>query len=337
MKKLLILSILFAITAISCYADEENKIVLSENHAEETIDFGFCKIFISAEDDANVNIKIENKKEDYYLILFGHAYTEKILKKQKPSVIFNKKYVGNKGKRIISGYQPIGEVPLLIPQSEKRELPLISAKNGKIKCHLPIYIAKPNKKRTKMVLMRLETIDLLIEVNERISKDYDRLKREVDDLTNAISAQTFCNHPRHSPSLEEQEKPYKEKIESIKNEIDSIREAHNWWNADESFRKFRDLKEKLDAISFSSLEQDCGKRHERAIVRPRHSCKYCKLSDQQIYNKLDNYYQKLKTRKVKKDDIMSDVKLLYSCPSWKNGAYKDKIENYYNRIVGYGK
>lgn len=352
MKKLLIFVTIFILSSISISADEQKKVKLDDDHNKEQVSLGYCNVFVTmvtVDDDetAKVGVEIENLEESNIIILFGHAFPEKELKKLSPSITFDKNFPGTKGKREIDTYDDVGYV-LFIEPSEKIKLPDITVRNGDVElCRLPLYIATSKDKKflgistgaTKILLMEKQILELEIEVDVKSDEDFIRLEKESNDLIDNISQQTFCTNPRHRPSLEKQEAPYKKKIDKIKSEIDNIIKSHNWFISDRGYQRYNAIQSKLDAIDFSEYEGDCGKIHNGSKVSQSVGCKYCKLTPQQIYHKLDDYYKKIynsNNRKAVKDSVMMDVNLLYSCgkhsSSWKNSEYKSKIIDRYNRI-----
>lgn len=352
MKKLLIFVTFFFLATISTFADEQKKVKLDEGHTKEQVRLGYCNVFVTRADidddgNAKVTVEIENLDESNVIILFGHAYPEKELKKLSPSITFDKNFPGTKGQRNIDTYKEARNV-LFIEPSEKIMLPEISVRSTETQlCRLPLYIAKYKDKKflgtttrtNKLLLLEKQILELEIEVEVKPDEDFIRLEKECNDLMEDISKQTFCTNSKHKPSLERQEAPYKEKIGKIKSEIDEIISRHNWYTSDRGYQRYNGIKQKLDAINFSSYEGDCGKKHGGNKPTPIPGCKYCKLTPQQIYHKLDDYYKKIyssNNRKAAKDAVMSDVNLLYSCgkhsPVWKNSDYKSKIIDRYNRI-----
>jgi hypothetical protein len=357
MKKTLIFLTLFLFAALATYADEQQRVKLDDDHVKEQIRLGYCNIFVTKVDsddegNAKVTVEIENLDETNVIILFGHAYPEKELKKLSPSITFDKNFPGTKGHRNIDTYREARNV-IFIEPSEKSMLPEIQVKSGEIElCRLPLYIAKYKDKsllgasngRNKLLLMEKQVLELEIEVEIKPDEDYLRLERECNDLIDEISKQTFCNNPKHRPSLDKQEAPFKEKIRKINAEIAEI--VHQRFFSSDS-TNYNTLKQKLDKIDFAKYESDCGnpRNHRKATPSSRHNCKYCNSTLQQIYHKLDDYYQKIYSRKTTKESVMADVNLLYKCctdgncskhaPSWNSSEYKSKITDRYNRISNF--
>lgn len=358
MKRLLIFMSFLFFATIGSYADEQQRIKLDDEHVKEQVRLGYCNIFVTKmdyDDDGNakVSVEIENLDESNVIILFGHAYPEKELKRLSPSITFDKTFPGTKGHRNIDTYSEARNV-IFIEPSGKSLLPEIHVKNGEVQlCRLPLYIAKYREKsfwrasngRNKMLLLEKQILELEIEV---VDEDYARLNGECNTLIEEISKQTFCNHPKHKPSLERQEAPYKTRIAKIKTEIDEIVNRHDWYTTDKDYKRYNALKQKLDAIDFSAYEGDCGNSRNHRNSSIRHNCKYCNLSLQQIYHKLDDYYKKIynsSNRTVTKESVIADVNLLYKCctdgncskhaSSWESSEYKSKITDRFNRISNF--
>ena len=355
MRKILTFFTLFLISALSAFADETTSVKLSDEHSEEQIRLAYCNLFvkmISSDEDGNakISIQIENLDESNAIYIFGRAYPEKELKKQSPPILFDKNFPGTKGSRTIDTNKLVREVVVILP-ADKYELPVIQINNSeKQPCRLPLYFAKEKDTKflgikigkPKMLLMEKQILELEIEVEPKRDVVFERLELECNNLINEINKQSFCNNSRHTPSLEEQETPYKDKIDALKSEIDKIIDQKKWFATDEGYKRYNSLKVKLSEIDFASLEKDCGKKHGQGS-KPVPSCKYCNLTPQQIYHKLDDIYKKIynsNDRKATKESVMADVNLLYGCRkhsvSWKNNKdYNSRIINLYNRIINF--
>lgn len=350
--------LLFLITAVFCtltsYADKQKEIKLGPDRVADTVELSYCNIFVAKdelgdEENAKVMIMIENLEETNVLILFGHAYPEKELRKLSPSIFFDKQFPGTKGDRNIDTYGDLRGDLFLIEPTHKKTLPEFQMRSGEKQVwRFPLYIAKyKNSKGTKLLLQEKEIIELSIMVEQKPDQNYLRLMGDADSLVKDISQRIFCTNPKHRQSLELQEKPYKDGIEKINTEIDSIVATRNWYVTDKGYQRYNMIKQKLNSVSFLSYEKDCGIHKKKLVPRvPKHRCKYCGLSLQAIYLRLDRYYRKIDTsrkdkRKVKAS-VMPDVELLYRCSSdskcanhskeWSGSPYKSKITTCYNRI-----
>lgn len=364
MRKLLIFMTSFFLAAILTFADKQEKVTLN-NGNRQTLSFGGCNVFVtrtSIDDDGNakVTVAIENTDDSNVLILFDRAYSEKNLKKLSPPTTFDKGFPGTKGQRNVDTYKEAKNM-LRIGPGETKNLSEISVEGAKTQlCRLPLYIGKYKDRKflgtrkKKLLLMEEVILELEIEVEykPKTDEDFVRLEKECNDLIEEISKQTFCTNSRHKMSLKEQKAPYKDRISRIISEIDRILANHKeWMSSDKEYQRYEGIKEKLfkdrsnNEDILSDYEGDCG--NHRTNLPRRHTCKYCNLSLQQIYHKLDDYYKKIynsSNRKATKDAVMTDVNLLYRCctdvnctkhSSWSSSEYKSKITDRYTRICNF--
>lgn len=342
MKKFLIFIILILFTGLFIYADEEKAVKLNDSIRQKTIEFANCNIFVSkgeTDDDENtkVAIEIENKDESNVVILFGHTYPEKELKKLSPSIRFDKKYP--KTNRSLDTFKEGKNVLFIDPTNDKQKIieGIQIKKDEKYSCHLPFYIAKyKSNKRNKMLILEREILELEIEVEVKPDMNFIRLENECNDLIDSIGKKTFCPNAKHKPSLEKQKSLYKERIDSLVSVIIGFRDKY--YSQDKGYKRYDELKQKLDGIQF--VEIDCGGPH--TPPPPPKKCKYCNLSAQQIYHKLDDIYKKIynsNNRKATKNSVMSDVNLLYNCSrhsgTWKKSNFESKIRERYKQICNF--
>lgn len=352
MKKILIFIALFLYVGLFVHADNQIDVKLNDDNTEKIIEFVNCNLCVSKagidnNGNTKINIEIENRDKTNVVILFGRSYPENELKKQTPSIRFDKKSYG-KTNRNIETIKEGREVIIIDPTEKKSLQGILVEKNKKYSCILPFYVAKYKPKNfwtgsngsNKLMISRKEILELVIEVELKPDLDYERLVRECRELKDEIEKLTFYSDNNHKPSLEEQESPYRNKIANIISEIDLIvnKNLDKWYNnyQDKKIKEYDSLKQSLNAIKFN--EVDCGKPHP---VKPDkiHKCKYCNLSPQQIYHKLDDFYKKIYTsnnKKATKNSVISDVNLLYNCKKhsgvWKKSEYKSKIIDRYDRI-----
>ena len=350
MKKLL-LFVAFSIfaTIFTHAADDSIPVKLNDKQPSMQIKLedNLCRFFVIKEDvdddNAKVTVEIENLDDEYIIGLFGHAFTEESLKKQK--ITFDKKFQGTKGCRSVEAYPEGGFDEIFIGSAEndgKYQLPDISVKSGEPKlCRFPLYIAEykkfygANSKKNKIVLIGCKIVDLEIEVDVKPDEDFIRLDSASNKLIEDIQKQVFCTNPKHKPSLEQQEALYKERLRGLISEVDSISSGERYDRYQDT--KYKEIQRRLKDIDFSEFERDCeNSKNHRVAVSRRHSCKYCKLSLQTICNKLDDYYKKIYNRKITKDEAVADVEALYNCAkqssSWNKSEYKSNIEKFYKRI-----
>ena len=344
MRKTIICMLLCLIT-IGARADEQRKVTLSNDHNKEMISFSYCNIFInlneSSDGEGEVSIELENLSESKVLILFNRSYTEKQVKKLSPKMQFDKTFGGTKGKRMIDPCsEELGTVIQLRP-SDKQSLPNVRVENEATKVvTLPIYIAKYKGKKA-LILLEKQVIELNIEAELKPSAEYSNMNTQVERLVRDITRTGVCPNKSHGTSVDKQKAAYQKQIDDLKAKIDGIISSHGWKEGDAGYRRYNELKSKLDGIEIE--ERDCG-RHRTPVAG--HRCSYCNLSLQQIYHRLDDIYKKVyssSNRKQAKAGVMSQVNALYNCctdakcskhaAQWKKGGdYKNKIVERYNRI-----
>ena len=360
MKKLL-LSLVCCLAALNGWADEQRKVTLSNDNTKETINLSYCNIFVSllnpdSDDTPLVQVEVENLDESKLLALFNKAYTEKQVKKLKPSFQYDKLFGGTKGKRIIDPYNLETGKDLFIEPSNKYALGAFQVQAEKtLKVHLPIYLAKGKDGiverilgKEKLLLLRKQVIEIDIDVTTKPSAEFLGTQDEVEKLKKEIRGTVFCTAKKHKQSVEEQQEPYKKKISDLKAKIDGIISAHGWAAGDGGYKRYSALKDELDKIDLDSQKGTCS-QHRAAPAKTGHSCSYCQLSLQQIYHRLDDLYKKIYSasdRQAMKKSVMSQVNALYTCctaadcakhaKDWKSGGggYKSKITERYNRIQG---
>lgn len=352
MKKKILFLIAFCLMGLAALADEQKKVILSNDHNEERVELSFCNIFARLNDSDNnesgvVTLELENLDESKVLIVFDRAYTEKAIKKQSKSlsIVFDKTFGGKAKGRMIDPCSGQMETVVLLKPSDKQRITEVVVNNDEpTQCRLPIYIAKYKGKK-KLLLLEKQVIELNLEASLKPSEEYIAMEGKCEALEKEIGRQTFCTNPRHKTSLAKQKDVYVKKIDALKAEIDQLITSHQWAKEDGGYLRYTALKAKLDAIDLSSRERDCG-RHGKGGGGGGHNCSYCSLSLQQIYHKMDDYYKKIYSsndRKAAKAKVINEVNALYKCctdtscskhaAAWKSGnEYKSKIIERYNRI-----
>jgi hypothetical protein len=79
------------------------------------------------------------------------------------------------------------------------------------------------------------------------------------------------------------------------------------------------------------------KKCSNDVITSSHKCKYCSISLEEIYKKLESYYIDLHNGKVTQKQIMNEVETLNSCASKNkkrpdNSSLKKRINDYYKKI-----
>ena len=363
MKKILI-ALACCLASLHSQADEQRKITLSADNPAETINLSYCNIFVTLlnlESDDNIGkvlIEVENLDESKLLALYHQPYTEKQLKKLRPSFQYDKLFGGSKGKRIVNPYSRRMDDDMFIEPSQKKNLPTFDISGDEQQVvKLPIYLAKSKDGiierilgQEKLLLLRMQLIELDIEVSLKPTAEYLNMQQEVATLKKDLEGVVFCNARRHKPSVEEQQEPFVKRIEELRIKIDAIISAHQWGPEDGGYKRFTALKDDIDNnIDLNKHVGTCRTHTASGNARQGHSCSYCSMTLQQIYHRMDDLYRTIyisSNREAKKREVMGQVNALYGCctasdcsrhaSQWANGGggYRTRITSLYNRIQG---
>lgn len=308
--------------------------------------------------DAIVKIEINNQSSNGVFI-FDKAYTEKELKKA--LVKFARSFPGTRGQRCVMPAEGINNMVLMSPSNtigdslnQSREIYTVNVYDGiKDTLTIPFYLVEYKKhsgySRVKKIVKKGE-VAIEFDVHLAEPREYVEIKEELDSLKRELANLTFCDNPKHSPSLDEQKAVYVERIKAIQERIDSVKRANGWnITADERsktrvktdiFNKFKKLEEELHEVDINNVPlQDCGGHKVAAQVG--HRCKYCSYTFDQLVNQLENIYFKISNS----DDpaavmqkYSSDVRKIEDCAKrrrgYSNSKSKKSIEEFIHRING---
>lgn len=360
MKKTLFAIIACCMAASSAFAQItfetqlDNDKPLYEASIKDISDFEHGHIFIKINGEPDdqgrtpVQIELENTSYKYEFLLFDHSWSKKDLRKQ--LIYFEKGFGGE-------STLPVEKIDLDLSQSNlitsnsgiRYTFPDILVEEGKVyECKIPIHLAKP---KPGLFCKKRKNLHSIISCTIRVSVDnkdeaYEKLKSECDSLimafNEALARQEFCTNPRHRPSFEAQTKPYTEANHELRDLIRRPLYDQNWPKDSKKYKQYQALLLSLDKMD-DALEQYKGEKHDCGIHDKVHSCKYCKLSLEEIYRLLDKHYQKLYNGEVQKSEIIKEVEALYKCckdptctqhaKQWKNNdPYKANIIEFYNKI-----
>ena len=348
MRKSIITILVALFASLSVFADGEHKVVLNEDNKTNKIELDYINIMVAMGEpdtqgmvDITVNLENPNEFSNNMLILFGRFMDEKEMRYHKnPRIVYDRNYPVKKP-RYANYCRELGkDVVVLAPSSPTYQIRNQELTEGQtLEIELPIYIAIKKCKK-KAVLQEKHTETLLISVELQPDKDYLNIKRRCDSIAEVVSQLTFCNNPKHKPSLEEREQPYKEKIDDLRLNIN--KRLQQWPQTSFKYRKYDELRQQLNGIEF--FEADCGDASQHTSA---HHCKYCKLSLEEIYNALDDLYQKkvYPEQELTKEE-WQQAKDMYKCctdktckshaAEWKKkNKYKSGIIDNYKRIMKY--
>lgn len=359
MKK--IISIIALLLMFAGYSVAGNTVVVSvneENSAQtheiaENITLTFQLTDTHIKDGvARVVVDINNNSSNG-LLIFDKAYTEKDLKKKR--IKFIKSFPGTKGQRSVNPAECIDYMVFLLPSgnTETRSTEICNAvvyDGIKTELTIPFYLVKNKKNSDYSRVMRIiqkEEVTIEFDIHLAEPREYVEMKEQVDTLIAELADLTFCDNPKHSPTLEEQRQVYIDRIDAIKTRIDSVQRDNGWdLTADvhserraqtDICKKFQTLESRLYEINIENVTlQDCG---NHKVAAPTHYCKYCSYSFQQIMNHLDHIYMKISNSDdpdAVRKEYASDLRRIEACAKRRNGyrKYQKKIEEFIERING---
>lgn len=301
--------------------------------------------------NARVRVTVENitSNPPHAVLIFRNEITEQSLKKDKPKIEFEKTYPGKKGTRIVRGCRECNRYIDIIPAAVTDtvftlDVPFTSSKDFV----LPLYEAKYKAKdlfkkgayNINYKIMEEHLYDVHIEVVGWSEDDptYVKTKNAVDSFISSLDGVKFCYNKKHSPSLKEQQRPYQEEKDSLTQVINNILDSHaEWMSTDAPHRAYSLLLSELNKVNLNNMTHDCGEHK----VKPKgHSCSFCSLSAQEIYQRLDDLYQQLYAGKLTKEQALKTAKSLYNCYQQnkkrkKDSSYGTKISRFYNSIANY--
>ena len=352
-RKVYLMVLLLVASMATAYGDEQKDVKLNTDDKQAMVELSYCNIFLEIENvdqygKVTVSVAMENTGETNELLLFDRGYDESTLKEMQPPIVYDDIFGGSKGHRTIEACEGI-EQNFHISPSYKEMVLSLSVEEGKTAvCRLPIYIAQYQTKKKfifikkeQLVMLEKQVVELNIDVEIRPNAAYQELADSCAALLSELDGVMFCTNKKHKPSLYMQRKVYLDRIEAYTERINEMIKQNGWMPTHKMYKLCEGLKQELKQINLDEKEGDCGKHK----VYYTHRCRYCNLSLQQIYHKLDDYYQRIYSssdRSAVKEQVIGDVKALYNCcvdkccrshsRQWSKSEYKSKITDRYNRI-----
>lgn len=339
------------------WADEEHKVVLDiSGEKDRTIELHYGYVSLNLKEyrynTFKVDISIDNTDDHLALLLFKYDMQESYLKKNKPKIEFVKTFPGDKGKRAVSACKELDQPVLVIIPAEKSELFSVDVTNTQsISIQIPVYQANYNPKKLlkkgqynidyKIMGEDVLTLNIDVRTWSENDPDYTSVRDAVNKYKYSLKSAAFCDNRKHIPALSEQQRPYKETKDSLINVINTTLANHKEWFAqDKPYIAYSNLIKQLEEINLDNYNYDCGNHstpRPRPISKQQHSCNYCSLSEQQIYNQLDDLYQEMRNGKVSKKAAANKATALYNC--YQKCSKRNKtglgvqISQFYNGIV----
>lgn len=339
-KRLLLLVLCFVVAIISAFADEQKIVTLNnETHRSETIPLDYGNIFISLSVDSYHNVKVvvelENTDESKTLMLFDREYDEKPLRRI--HITYDKSFGGSRGKRTIDKCSNLRQTCKITPTNRQELFDELCTQKRQLIYQLPIYIAKnKNKSGSKLLLLGKQVVQLKINILITDS-EFLEIKNAYTALIDSIDSEQFCTNKNHQgESFKSLKKKYESKINELKQKIIKIKKDKNYFDSDNEWEKYKELLSDLDKISIDSKAVTSCPNDKKI----GHNCRYCRLSYEEIYQKLANYYQDIYNGTKTKSQVMKEVEALYQCATKNthrtaNTSLKNRIADYYNRIKSY--
>lgn len=353
LKKLLAFFISMFLWLPVCAQDDIKNIELRINdNSAVSVDLSSCRLSLSATDyggqSSTITVNVENTTANP-IFLFGHAFSEKALKKQR--IQFDKKSYGSTSRellicdgldgdnilRIEPGGNNVLTIDNIIESSKKIEIPLYFAKLEKKK---PIGKEKYSIKQRAKIILNVKLI-----ADDRTDATFENIKSKCDELITEIENNPVCPNKKHPVAKQEQIDKINARIADLKDEIFDIKSEHRWKERDEAYKPYKELIANLDNIEIK--EEDCAdcrnKKPNRTSVA--HNCEYCSTSPTGILIELQRVYQKLDNRLITKTEATEAIESVHRawtgrCANLKKKMDEDKVtkakvEKYYNSIVNY--
>lgn len=300
--------------------------------------------------NARVRVTVENitSNPPHAVLIFRNEITEQSLKKDKPKIEFEKTYPGKKGTRIVRGCRECNRYIDIIQAAVTDTVFTLDVPfTGPKDFVLPLYEAKYKAKdlykkgayniNYKIIEEHLYNVHVEVVGWSEDDPTYVKTKNAVDSFISSLEGVRFCYNKKHSPSLKEQQRPFQEKKDSLIKVTSDIRQQSYWLSTDDPHIAYTKLIEKLNDVNLNNMTYDCGEHK----VKPKgHSCSFCSLRAQEIYQRLDDLYQQLYAGKLTKEQALKTAKSLYNCYQQnkkrkKDSSYGTKISRFYNSIVNY--
>ena len=354
MTKRLVLILACAMNVFWAVAQDERKSTNVEINSNTPMDVEFneCKLSLTASrygrSDISLGIDFENTTP-FYILLFGHAYTEKDLKRYK--IRFDKKSYGTTSKDLLLCEGHNGDEILQIGPYQNKVL-TIDGINTDIdikKCEFPLYMAKYKNNKKYLIMRRVKKI---LEVRFLDDK-YEEIKQECNRLIKEINNSSICTNRKHPESITSQKAPYTSKIEDLKDEIALIKSTHGWRDRDEEYQKYKELIRQLDNAMYN--EEDCDECRKKPkqrssnsyqpISQSMHQCSYCNMTAAAVQGELERTYKMLDNGQITKNQAVSKIGAIYKaytsgCPQLKqkmnnSSSTRNKVNSLYNSIINY--
>lgn len=360
-KRIIVSIVLLLCLCVTAMANKELSIKLDANDRVRSERLGYAYLtfeyFYAEGNNAKVKVYVENitNNPPLAVLIFDKDMTEQALKKGKPKIEFEKTYPGKKGTRIVKGCKESKRDVNIIPATCTDtifmiDVPFSSSKDFTLPLYEAKYKANDLFKKAKSLFNKgayninykileehIYNINIQVVGWSEDDPTYVEVKKDVKNFISSLDEVKFCSNKKHSPSLKEQQRPYQEKKDSLSKNINEILDHSEWLSTDAPHKAYTQLLSELNQVNLNDKNYDCG---QHKIKYKGHNCGYCSLSQQKIYQRLDDLYQQLYAGKINKNQALKTAKGLYNCfqqnKRRKNdSSYGAKISRFYNSIANY--
>lgn len=319
------------------------------------VELSTCRLSLTATDyggsSTTISVDVENTTDANPIFLFGHAFTEKDLKKQ--NILFDKKSYGSTSRELLICEGLDGDNILRIEPGGNRVLTIENIGENSKKIEIPLYLAKLEKKKPigkeKYSIKQRAKIILNVRLiaEDKTDKTFENIKSKCDELIADIEKNPVCPNKNHPVSRQKQIDDINSRIIDLKDEIFDIKSEHRWKERDEAYKPYKELLATLDNIEIKEATCPKCQRDRKSPTRQSaaHSCGYCSKSPTSVLVELQRIYQKLDNRLINKQGAIRAVEGAHR--AWTGGCLnlkkkmaedtvtKGKVEKYYNSIVNY--
>ena len=347
MKKHLLLLLCLCLPVLSSIASNDSIFIdLDNNNSSQTVkryfyDLTIAKVSINDKGIATISISINNTSP-HFLYLFNRGYSKREVRREHDLIV--KDY--NCENMLETNYCEFLNRTYQITPNSSSDLGQIQINEDEENTvFIPIYVAKLKSSIcNKLEVLNWELLKIVIHVNSEPDNYYSETERQCDSLIDIISQQKFCRHPQHNPKLEKQEEPFKTEINALR--LACNKKLIELPKDSKYYKKYEDLKERLDNIDFANYEiDDCGDAKAHRSGSTHAHCKYCDMKFEQISEELDQLWWKLDNGTMNKEDAVKIVNKILNCcrnspkhaSDWKNSKtkFKNSSEESCKRIKNY--
>jgi len=343
--KNILLTVLFSFAVLTLSAQQVQSISVSASDPKpvEAV-FDCCKVIITpssvGHDKMGLTVEVENEDRDKHIILFGHSFTERDLKRHRPSIRFDKKAYGLTSRQIevCKGLRE-GDIMQVAPTRSNVLQYEVDNNVERMTLDIPVYLAKHKDRKflskEKYLIMAHPKSVLNVSIvwarkpDPSFDEQFSKLSGEYDTLLKDLDKKRFCPSSKHPVSLKKQQEPYEQRIQEILEEIALLKSENHWSESNEQYQRFKKLRTQLEEIDFTAYQKCCGSCCG-------HYCSYCNKSADDVCRQLNTLYMRLDNGRTTKDEAVRQANALNAAWSrCRNFRANDRLNRVYNNILNY--